>query len=82
MMIDDCLAAFTVAATANLPDAVETARLEVGRLLVAAPNEPTHQLAILCELKAAFDALQIDSSAGREIARDMDERIAGLRASL
>ena len=51
--IPDCLAAFSVAAMMNQPDAVERAKAAVDAYLKCAPPQPPRQLAALHELYAA-----------------------------
>ena len=76
--IPDCLAAFSVAAMLNQPEAAAKAKAAVGAYLECAPPEPPRQLAALHELYAAFLELALDSSAAAEIKEDIEQRIVEL----
>lgn len=76
--IPDCLAAFSVAAMTNTPDAEERARAAIDAFLLGAPEDPTLRLAALHELYAAFLGLALDSTAALAIKADLEGRIVEL----
>lgn len=78
IMIPDCLAAFSVAAMMNSPDAVAKAKAAIDAYVATVPAEPARQLAALHELYAAYLELSLDSTAATEIKEDIESRIVEL----
>jgi hypothetical protein len=76
--IPDCLAAFSVAAMTNSPEAEDRGRAAIDAYLRCVDEEPRRRVAALHELHAAYLELALDSTAALAIKSDIEHRIAGL----
>lgn len=76
--IPECLAAFSVAAMTNTPDAAARGSAAIDAYLTCVEDVPRRRLAALHELHAAYLELALDSAAAVAIRADIENRIAAI----
>ena len=76
--IPECLAAFSVAAMTNTPDAAARGSAAVDAYLTCVEDSPRQRLAALQELYAAYLELALDSAVAVTIKADIENRIVAI----